>query len=149
MHVQINVNTADDFSEVDRNVLLALAGVKDAVVEPKTAESVPAKPAPTRAPAKPAPKPAPQAEEADETAEEPEAKPEPKPEPKAAPKPAPKAAPKAEEGPTLEDVITFATDLVSKGKQPEVRAALEAVGVKRVSELKGKQLAEFLAQFDA
>jgi hypothetical protein len=51
----------------------------------------------------------------------------------------------AADGPTLEDAVAAATALVSKGKAPHVKAALESVGAKRVSELSSDSIADFLA----
>lgn len=97
-----------------------------------------------------------------------EAAPAPKdvPAPKAAPAPkaeAPKAeAPEAEEPQlpldedlvgaptyTLEDVIKLATKAISSGGQDQVKAALAAAGVKRVSELKADNFAAFVAALEA
>lgn len=76
----------------------------------------------------------------------------------AAPAPAAKkakAAPAAEEpaeeeatGPTLEDAVAKATELVGEGEAAKVKGALAQFGVKRVSELEESQVAEFLAALD-
>lgn len=64
---------------------------------------------------------------------------------------APKPEPEPEEdllgtddGPTLEDAVKRATELVAGGKAAEVKAALAAAGVKRVSELSGAKISTFL-----
>lgn len=63
---------------------------------------------------------------------------------------APKPAPEPEEdllgteGPTLEDAVKRATELVAAGKAAAVKAALAGAGVKRVSELSGAKIATFL-----
>jgi len=49
---------------------------------------------------------------------------------------------------TLEDAVKRATELVSAGGTPRVKAALTAIGVKRVSELKGASIAAFLEALD-
>ena len=50
---------------------------------------------------------------------------------------------------SLDDAIKLATDMVAAGKTRQVRAALNAVGVKRVSEVKPKDLATFFEKLDA
>jgi preprotein translocase subunit SecD len=74
--------------------------------------------------------------------------------PKAAPKvakPEPAAeedlvgeAPAAPTGPTKQDAVDKAIAMVNSGGKDQVKAALEAVGVKRVSELKDTQVQAFL-----
>ena len=49
-----------------------------------------------------------------------------------------------EDGPTLADATAIATDLVSKGKSNVVKAALNDLGVKRVSQLDPSDIAEFI-----
>ena len=49
-----------------------------------------------------------------------------------------------EDGPTLADATAIATELVSKGKSGVVKAALNDLGVKRVSQLDPSDIAEFL-----
>lgn len=49
-----------------------------------------------------------------------------------------------EDGPTLADATAIATELVSKGKSHVVKAALNDLGVKRVSQLDPSDIAEFL-----
>lgn len=84
--------------------------------------------------------------------------PKPAPKPTAKPKPAPKPAPEPEpdedgddEGAaeySLDDAVQVATKLVSKGKSSDVKAALTKLGVRRVSELKGGQIGEFIGSFE-
>lgn len=125
-----------DLSDTDRKVLALLAGnSKDTVIETaatapdvKAEEPTPA-PAPKPAPAKkaaPAPKPEPVKEEAAEALDE------------------------ALDGLataqcSLEDAITLATKMVSEGNQAAVKAAITSVGAKRVSEMKGDQIAKFIS----
>lgn len=45
---------------------------------------------------------------------------------------------------TLDDAVTLATQLVSDGKAPAVKAALAVAGAKRVSELKGDAISAFI-----
>lgn len=73
---------------------------------------------------------------------------EPKPEPQAE-EPAPEPEPQAEEstpGPTLDDAVKKATELVSAGQKDAVKAALAKAGAGRVSELSGDQIATFLGE---
>ena len=49
-----------------------------------------------------------------------------------------------EDGPTLADATAIATELVSKGKSNVVKAALNDLGVKRVSQLGPADIAEFI-----
>lgn len=49
-----------------------------------------------------------------------------------------------EDGPTLSDATAIATELVSKGKSNVVKAALNDLGVKRVSQLDPSDIAEFI-----
>jgi hypothetical protein len=71
--------------------------------------------------------------------------------PAAKPKGKAKAAPveepeeeEAAEGPTMQDAIDKATELVGEGRAAEVKGALANFGVKRVGELDESQVAEFL-----
>jgi len=47
--------------------------------------------------------------------------------------------------PTLDDAVAQATELVGSGQGAKVKAALKKLGVARVSALKGKAIADFLA----
>lgn len=49
-----------------------------------------------------------------------------------------------DEGPTMEDAVRIATELVSSKQAPKVKAALADAGVKRVSDLKPKDIAGFV-----
>ena len=49
-----------------------------------------------------------------------------------------------EDGPTLADATAIATELVSKGKSNVVKAALNDLGVKRVSQLDPSDITEFI-----
>lgn len=49
---------------------------------------------------------------------------------------------------TLEQAVSRATALVSKGKTETVKEALAAVGAKKVSELKGTAIAAFIEALD-
>ena len=73
---------------------------------------------------------------------------EPTPEPKkAAAKKTKATEPKAEtptDGPSLQDAVDAAAKLVSAGKTAEVRAALNAVGARRVSEVAADSVQAFL-----
>ncbi len=58
-----------------------------------------------------------------------------------------KVAPEPEpaDGPTLEDAIALATELVAEGRTADIKAALTTFGVKRVGELEESQVADFVA----
>ena len=62
---------------------------------------------------------------------------------KAAPEPEP-ADDDTPEGPTLEDAIAKAQELVGEGRAAEVKGALANLGVKKVTELEESQYAEFI-----
>lgn len=49
-----------------------------------------------------------------------------------------------EDGPTLDDAVARATEMVGEKRTDEVKAALKKVKAARVSELKGAQIAQFL-----
>lgn len=49
-----------------------------------------------------------------------------------------------EDGPTLEDAVARAQELVGEKRTDEVKAAIAEIGVERVSKLKGDQIATFL-----
>lgn len=158
--MNITINTAEPLSEADRRILQAFLGQPATLPAPtvhsaaiseklqaKAAEAVetgettqaPALAAPAKARRKPAAKPAP----------------EPEPEPEDDETPAPEE-PEADEpkddeeedlvgaAPTLDAAVARATTLVSEGRAAEVKAALAEIGAKRVSELSGKAIAQFL-----
>ena len=66
----------------------------------------------------------------------------------AAAKPAPEPEEESEEeeteGPTLEDAIARAQELVGEKRTDEVKAAVKALKVERVSKLSGAKIAKFL-----
>ena len=67
-----------------------------------------------------------------------------------APEPEPEEAEETEEtGATLEDAVKAATALVTSGKPNKVKAALTAVGVDKVSSLKGSEIQGFLDALEA
>lgn len=157
--MNITINTAEPLSEADRRILQAFLGQPATLPAPtvhsaaiseklqaKATEAVeagettqaPALAAPAKARRKPAAKPAP----------------EPEPEPEDDETPAPEE-PEADEpkddeedlvgaAPTLDAAVARATTLVSEGRAAEVKAALAEIGAKRVSELSGKAIAQFL-----
>lgn len=67
-----------------------------------------------------------------------------------APRAKSKAQPAADEpdGPTMEQAVERATELVGEGRAADVKGALANFGVKRVSELEESQIAEFLESLD-
>lgn len=64
--------------------------------------------------------------------------------PAAAPAPAPTPIPPAAEEATMDDAIQVATKMVAEGKATGVKTALSELGVKRVSDLKGEDIATFI-----
>lgn len=58
------------------------------------------------------------------------------------------AAPAKAKAATLEEAVAAATDLVSNGEQARVKEALSSLGAKRVSELKGAKIGQFLAALE-
>lgn len=153
---EINLTLTLPLTDTDRAVLKALAetGLGDLppapfkagghTPKPESVEDVgKAKPAP-KAKAKPAPKPV-------EAKPEPvEAKPEPvkdEPEP-VKDEPAPKAKPATTDedgtGTSVDDAVAAAAALLSEGKAEQVKAALAALDINRVSQLKPSQVEAFL-----
>jgi ribonuclease E len=150
MQINIHIEDGSKLSERDRSVLLALAGVTVAEEDAEEAAEL--------------------LDDVAEDAPEPEDEPEPEPQPTrrkrrtkaqiAADKAAEEAAAAEDddgedligngdegedEGPTLDDAVSAATDLVSKGKSATVKAALKKVGAARVSELtKTSDIQKFL-----
>lgn len=111
----INIDTTQELSPLDLRVLSALAGAEP--TEKTVSQPKAAKAAEPKA-----------------TAE------------KAAPAPEePAADDAADDGATLEDAVAIATNLVSNGEAAKVKAALSELGAKRVSELSGSKIAEFVA----
>lgn len=45
---------------------------------------------------------------------------------------------------TMQDAVDRATELISAGKQPVIKKALADLGAKRVADLKGDQIREFI-----
>ena len=122
MQITLTIDTSSPLSEQDRAILRAIAE-----------DGTPALPAPAEKPASVAKKAAPAPA-------------------KASPAKATKAPePDVEEdegtnddAPTKQDAVDRATELVSTGKAAQVKAALNAAGVKRVSELKDADIPVFL-----
>jgi hypothetical protein len=120
--MQITIDT-NNLSEMDIAMLGFLAEQGEAAPAEDVAEETPA-PA-KKAAAKPEPKKA-------------AAKPEPEPEPE-----------ETTDGPTMSDAVAAATKLVSNGGAATVKAALAAVGSKRVSEIEEKDIQAFLDALSA
>lgn len=121
MGIQVNIST-DNLSELDYKILAVLGS---AATAPKT-ESVSAPAKKAAAKPKPAPEKEMEEEEEEETDED----------------------LVGGSAPTMKDAVAKATELVSAGNQAAVKAALTGVGVKRVSELKANQIADFLEALD-
>jgi len=111
--MHISIDTAQDLSSVDKNILLALVG--EVAATPAKATPAKATPAKKTAAAKPAPAPEPEPEEEDLVG--------------------------GDSAYTLEDAVAKATAMVAEGKAAEVKEALNTVGAKKVSALAGDQIA--------
>lgn len=118
--MQITINTAEALSDTDLAILAVLVQQDAAATPAPKAEKAAAKPA-KKAAAKPEPKPEPEPEpEEDEDLVG------------------------GDDAPTMEDAVALATKLVSSGRSKDVKAALNAAGAKRVSELKAEDIPEFV-----
>lgn len=146
--MKIEINT-DNLTDLDRQILATLSG--QIVSEKPTPASAPAtatapvekpvKAAPVKKAAAPAPAPEPEpevptSEAATDGGDEDLLAP-------ADPASPPAAAL------TMQDAVAAATPLISGGKQAEVKAVLEGLGVKRVSALAEDQIAEFITAINA
>lgn len=116
--MQIIINETNELTDLDIRTLRALTG--DVTVIEKTAVTPVAKPVAEKA--KKSTKVEKPAEEEDDDT----------------------LTPAEVEGATMSDAVEVATKLVSSGKSADVKAALADVGVKRVSELKSKDIAAFI-----
>ncbi len=126
IHIDLNTDNVNDRDvAVLAHIALALGGTPLPLGPQETApESVEAKPKRTRKVPEPTPEPTPEPEQPE--------------------------LPISDEGPTLGDAVSRATQLVSDGKAATVKAALAKVGAKRVSELsKPAQIEQFLAALSA
>lgn len=131
--MQITIDT-NNLSELDINMLAFLAGQEPEAEtepdEPVEETPAPAKKAPAKkaAAAKPAPEPeVPSSEEAGDGGDEDLV---------------------GGTAPTMSDAVAAATKLVSSGGSAKVKAALEAVGAKRVSEMAESDIPAFLAALE-
>ena len=115
--MQITIDTAQPLSETDLAVLALLTGEQPVAQEQDETPAPAKKAAAKKAPAKKA----------------------------AAKKPAPEPEDDEEgDGPTLEDAVARAQELVGEKRTDEVKAAIAEIGVERVSKLRGEQIAQFL-----
>lgn len=137
--MQIIINTEEPFNDVEKAVLRALLGeeVRTAVVnvttnvdeddKPEPAKkAAPAKKAPAKKAAAKKPEPDPEPDEEEEQDDE-----------------------QDDEQDPLDVAVARATDLLSQKKGAKVKAALEAAGAKKVSDLKGDAVQVFLEALDA
>lgn len=138
----IILNLELPLSPEDKETLLSLAGE-----HPDTAphtnivvNSPQAKPEEPKPKAKPGPKPKTKPEPAKE-----EPAPEPEPELPKEETPADPETPTSD-GPTLQDAVGRASELLSDGRADDVKAALASLGVQRVSQLKAEQVPDFLKE---
>ena len=129
MIINISIDTSA-LSETDKSLLSALTGGSAPAAAP-VAEEKPKKAAPAakKAPAPKAEAPAP--EPAEEAVEEPAEE---------------DLLGGGDDAPTMEDAVALATKMVSTGKTAEVKAALAAVGAKRVSEIDESKIADFIGE---
>lgn len=131
--MEITITLSTPLSDGDREILAALAGQ---TVSVELAETEPENPA--RAPRKST---APKATEPEDDAK-------PAPAKKAAAKKAPAKPADDGDDDLMSQAVSRATELVSSGQAPKVKAALATVGAKRVSELTAKTLPDFLSALD-
>lgn len=138
--MQISINTAEDISDLDRQILGLLAGGTfvlgevEEFVEEKTAPAKKAEPAKKAAAKKPAPKPEPIAEEPVEEPEDEEVEEEEVEE---------DDADEQSDEDLLALAVKKATEMVSSGGAAKVREALDAAGASRVRELNKDNVREF------
>lgn len=128
--MHISVNTADEISDLDKQILAVLAGgtvapsssgdtaTKAAEAAARVAAATKSTPAKKTAAAAPAEEP----EEAEETT--------------------------TDETPTLEEAKAIAMDLVANGGAPKVKAALKVVGAAKVTEMDEADVPKFLAALE-
>lgn len=121
--MQITIDT-NNLSDLDKSVLALLAGG----AAPAAAPAAKATPAPAKkaaaAPKKEEPVEEPEADEPDADEEQ------------------------GSDEPTIDDAKEKASALVSNGEAAKVKAALTAVGAKKVSEIPANKVAAFLAELD-
>lgn len=151
INITINIASEGELTAMEQKVLNALTSTDDTAAAPAPAKTAPAKPAPNPAPAE-------EVEEEEEPTKKAPAR------RKAAPK---KAAPKKVEEPevdeleddsddaeddaveySLDDAVKLATSLVSDGRAADVKTALKNAGAKRVSELKGAAIGQFVEELE-
>lgn len=151
--IQITIQiSGDTLTDVERGVLAALAGSTAAQVTVEAPAFIEAGEQEAYEEAKPKRHRRTKAEmEADRAAEEaPEPEPEPTPEPEpVAPEPEVEPTLTAVPGGSLDEAVKIATKMVSDGRVADIKAFLTKLGVKRVSELRGDQIAAFTAEFAA
>ncbi len=142
--MHISINTAEEISDLDRQVLALLAGTVVGTLE-YTEEP------------EPEPEPTPRRTTRKTTAKKPE--PEPEPEPEEEPEPEPMAEEAVEEEEpegdeagdeqSDEDLLALAvkkaTEMVGGGEAAKVREALDAAGASRVRELNADNVRDFFA----
>lgn len=116
--MHISIDTQVDLSSTDKAILRALVG-EASVAKAAPAKATPAKKTAAAKPA-PAPEPEPEVEEDEDLL--------------------------GTSGLTVEDAVAKATAMVAEGNAKEVKAALDAIGVKKVSALTEDQVAGFFAE---
>lgn len=130
IHIELEFDGQPDGREAA--ILAALGGSTPKPSAVSQPEPVPAEEAPKkRGPGRP---------RKEETAP----KPEPEPEPEVVQDEGPKPEPEAEDTHDLKEAVKLATKLVSEGRAKDVKTALGEVGAKKVSELSGDQISDFI-----
>lgn len=148
--MHISINTAEEISDLDRQVLALLAGT---VVSSLEYTEEPDE--------EPEPEPTPRRTTRKATAKKPEPEPEPEPEEEPEPEPMAEEAVEEEEEPeedeagdeqSDEDLLALAvkkaTEMVGGGEAAKVREALDAAGASRVRELNADNVRDFFAALD-
>lgn len=137
--MHISINTAEEISDLDRQVLGLLAG--GSFILGEVAETFEDEPEP-----EPEPEPAPAKKAAAKKAAAKKAEPEPEP---MAEEPLAEEEPEADEIDEMEDedllalAVKKATEMVGSGEAAKVREALDAAGASRVRELNADNVRDF------
>ena len=150
--MHISINTAEEISDLDRQVLALLAGQEfvlgETAEEPEPEEETAEEPEPEEEPAEEKPK-----ANRRSRRREPEPEPEPEEEPEEEPEPMAEEPVEEEEDLIGEEeqsdeellalAIKKATEMVGGGQAAQVREALDAAGASRVRELNADNVREF------
>ena len=143
--MHISINTAEEISDLDRQVLALLAGTVVGTLEYTEEPDE-----------EPEPEPTPRRTARKTTAKKPEPEPEPEEEPEPMAEEAVEEEPEEDEAgddeQSDEDLLALAvkkaTEMVSGGEAAKVREALDAAGASRVRELNADNVRDFFAALD-